>query len=114
MKDHQRVVAGAGERDGRDTRVALASALPRLDRALFAALGRPTVVRMQPTPAARSSALSLWGLLGGDPAHTESLELSGTEALLPSRFAVTPFATAAVGVASLGLSGYALWRLLQR
>lgn len=59
---------------------------------------------MREAPITRRSALSLWSHLGGAPPLVDALEVTGPEALLPSRFAVTPFASAAVGVATLAVA----------
>ena len=58
--------------------------------------------------AARSARL-LWACLGGEAALLDGLVLTGPPDVLPSRYAVTPFASAAVGVAALAVAE--LWAL---
>src|SRR5262249_28711193 len=54
----------------------------------------------------REPVAQLWSVLGGDPARLDAFKETGPAHALPSRFAVTDLASAAVGVALLAAREY--------
>lgn len=60
---------------------------------------------LPPSPAIADYLRQFWLAAGGDPAHLTRVAISG-EGALPSAFAVTEFATAAIGAAGLAMAEF--------